>query len=199
MVGRSFYIACALAVSARVTGTPASTFTHPGTIVDAATGKGIEAKATAYASEAMDAQGPCPQHKDELHSTRSDDTTGNFGFLIPVDHRSYVAVYCKGDYYYRTETGNQNAEDRAHVLPDPVELLPSRVPKSPNEQSVRMAAAIERQLVRFRSNLKYFARSDAVTARAVLEKLPADQRGAVLVLGGDDLRRALNSGAQRPR
>ena len=200
MVGWAAYLVCALAASAGLTGTPPAFYGHPGTVVDAANGKGLEAEASAYASEATDAEGPCPKHNDELQSTRSNQKTGDFKFDIRVDRLSYVAVYCKAGYYYRTETANRNIQDRTRVAPDPIELLPSRTSKASDEQSLRVvAAAVERQIARFRSNLKYFARSDAMTVRAVMQKLPDDQREAVLVLGGDELRRTLEFQTPRPK
>lgn len=192
MANWALYLGCALAAATGLTGTPSAFFGHPGTIVDAVNGKGIEAGATAYASESSNAEGLCPKHNEELQRTPSDPKTGGFEFRIRVDRPSYVAVYCKPGYYYRTETGNKNIEDHTRVTPDPIELLPSRTPKMPAEESFKVvAAAIARQIVRFQSNLRYFAHSDAETVRAAVKELPRDQREAVLALGGDELRRIL--------
>jgi len=157
---------------------------HPGTIVDAVTGNGIEANASAYGSQKQVGDGGCPKYEDWLDSQRSESGTGSFAFYIDSNRSSYLAAYCQGGYIARVVTSNDNKRDGTRVQPDPVSLYPSQVKiaKMKMERVDAAYIALTRQLSLFQANLDYFSRADEEAFYKALGRFSAEEKNAIQLL-----------------
>ena len=157
---------------------------HPGTIVDAVTGRGIQAGAYAYGSPGLTGDGNCPTYSVPLHSTHSQEGTGSFTFEIEKARSSYIAAYCQNGYASRTEDKNDNSEDGTRVQPDPISLFPKQAQLASLQIDPVDASfvAIARVIDRAQSDLLYLSRADKDLYKAALERFTeGDQRILMLL------------------
>lgn len=161
-------VAPILLVSSKSLGEPAgSKYSHPGTIVDAYSRKGIVAEAYAYGSQNPNKGPGCPTYSDQLDSQKSSPSTGNFTFHIDDARSGYLATYCEPGYAPRTETANDNSTDGTRVQPDPVTLYPT---SSDVGVPVNIATvAIRTDLEGLHANFTYYERSNPKAFSAAQE------------------------------
>ncbi len=156
-----FLVLSVLLVPARPLGQgSAKKYSHPGTIVDAYSRKGIMADAYAYASQTASKGPGCPTYASLLDGQKSSLPAGDFTFHIDPQNSTYLAVYCKQGYAPRTETTNDNSSDNTRVLPDPLTLYPTSVPGVSGAEVA--AVAIGTDLDGLHANFQYYAKSDQV-------------------------------------
>ncbi|HWQ02875.1 MAG TPA: hypothetical protein VNL38_00200 [Candidatus Nitrosotenuis sp.] len=186
MACKSVLLFLAVVLAAQQVGVKQEKYSHPGTIVDAATGKGIQAGAYAYGSQEQVGDGDCPRFRESLDSEQSEQGTGSFTYQIDKSKASYVAVYCQNGYASRTEDKNDNSQDGTRVQPDPISLLPKQAKLAslginPVDASY---LAVARTLDRAQSDLRYLARADEGAFYKALARFPEEDRNIVKMLYG---------------
>lgn len=97
---------------------------HPGRLVDADGGAGLNGTAYAYKGDRRDGgRLACPSFSDLLDTKPTTRPNGNFEFVITDNMvASYYAVYCADGYAWRGVNGNPNLADGEPVLNSPVAL-----------------------------------------------------------------------------
>ncbi|GEM_PF-2670450 len=181
MAYRCLLLVFAVVLAGQTAGLNQDKHIHPGTIVDAVDGKGIQAGAYAYGSAELVGDGNCPKYKDSLDGTQSQEGTGTFTFRIDKGRSSYVATYCQNGYASRTEDKNDNSQGGTRVQPDPVSLFPKQAKLASLQIEPVDAAyvAIGRVLDRAQSDILYLSRADEGAYYSALRRF-SEQDGQIL-------------------
>ena len=135
-MGRRGVVCCLVVVASAATLNVASApsrqatkFKHPGMIIDYESAKPIPAaSAKAYASDATIRVGgiDCPRYTTETLDSKESTDKGTFTFEIDTSRPTYLAAYCKKDYFFVEVPDNSNATDGTLTGSYPVSLRSRR-------------------------------------------------------------------------